>query len=66
VPIMHFLDTVAPVVGGGDRNRDRDVLRTRDHEAQVIPIISSCEYNNSSEFCKLSKVNGEFNPTKKI
>jgi uncharacterized membrane protein len=66
VPIMHFLDTVAPVVGGGDRNRDRDVLRTRDHEAQVIPIISSCKYNNSSEFCKLSKVNGEFNPTQKI
>jgi uncharacterized membrane protein len=66
VPIMHFLDTVAPVVGSGDRNRDRDVLRTRDHEAQVIPIISSCKYNNSSEFCKLSKINGEFNPTQKI
>jgi uncharacterized membrane protein len=66
VPIMHFLDTVAPVVLGGDRNRDRDVLRTRDHEAQVIPIISSCKYNNSAEFCKLSKVNGEFNPTQNI
>ncbi len=65
VPIMHFLDTVAPVVGCGDRNRDRDVLSTRDHEAQVIPILSSCKYN-SSEFCKLSKVNGEFNPTQKI
>ncbi|KAH8939575.1 hypothetical protein BDL97_15G043100 [Sphagnum fallax] len=66
VPIMHFLDTVAPAVGSGDRNRDRDVLRTRDHESQVIPIISSCKYNNSSEFCKLSKVNGEFNPSQKI